>query len=159
MARKRPPQHRADVAGIYIPRSDSSFDQDRYDREVKRMKEEGLEINAHPIERYYAGKTRYDLDAQGELFGASVCARDYFDASKEPERWTLRRLDCVFRSTWAAVPLGPGRAFRTTWAGRSAATGWVGWRGGRCDSGVISGRRAWRAGCLSSPASRRPGGR
>lgn len=93
MARKRPPQHRADTPGIFIPKNDSSFDQDRHDRELAKLKEEGLDINLHPIERYYSGKTRYDLDAPDELFGATVCARDYFDSSKNPERWTLRRLD------------------------------------------------------------------
>lgn len=93
MARKRPPQHRADTPGIFIPKTDSSFDRDRYDRELAKMKLEGLDINLHPIERYYGGKTRYDLDAVDELFGQPVCARNYFDGSKDPERWTLRRLD------------------------------------------------------------------
>lgn len=92
MARKRPPQHRADTPGIYIPKSDSSFDVDRFEKEIARMKTDGLDINTHPIEVYYSGRTRYDLDATEVLFGGSVCARDYFDGSKEPERWTLRRL-------------------------------------------------------------------
>lgn len=93
MARKRPPQHRADIEGIFIPRSDESFDKDRHERELAKLKDEGLDIHQHPIERYYAGKTRYDLDAPDTLFGQTVCARDYFDSSKNPEKWTLRRLD------------------------------------------------------------------
>lgn len=93
MARKRPPQHRADAPGVLILRTDSSFDADRYDREIQRMRDEGLDLAQHPIERYYAGETRYDLQASDLLFGAPVCAGDYFRAAEGPERWLLRRLD------------------------------------------------------------------
>lgn len=83
MARKRPPQHRADVPGVFIPRSDSSFDRDRYDREIELMKAEGKDIGQHPVEQYYSGVTRYDLQAG---------AQEYFTRD-EPERCILRRLD------------------------------------------------------------------
>jgi hypothetical protein len=92
MARKRPPQHRADVPGIFIPRNDSSFDKDRADKEIQRMKDEGLDVNQHPIERYYSGETRYDLQAVETLFGEPVTANSYF-TKDQPERFTLRRLD------------------------------------------------------------------
>lgn len=92
MARKRPPQHRADVPGVFIPRSDGAFDRDRYDREVARLEADGGDRSAHPIERYYSGETRYDLQAVEVLFGESVCAGDYF-RGEDPERFTLRRLD------------------------------------------------------------------
>jgi hypothetical protein len=36
--------------------------------------------------------------------------------------WTRFTAECVFRSTWAPVPLGSGQSFRTTWAHRSGAT-------------------------------------
>lgn len=92
MARKRPPQHRADTPGIFIPRNDSSFDRDRHDKEIARMKEEGLDIHQHPLERYYRGKTRYDLDASDLLFGVETSPRTYFNL-ESPEMWSLRRLD------------------------------------------------------------------
>lgn len=99
MARKRPPQHRADVPGVFIPKSDSSFDRDRYDREILKMKEEGHDLHLHPIERYFSGETRYDLQATEVLFGESCCASDYFKKD-EPEKFVLRRLDWA---QWHAV--------------------------------------------------------
>ncbi len=93
MARNRPPQHRADVPGVFIARTDTAFDCDRYDRELARLAEQGQDAAAHPINRYYAGKTRYDLDAVDQLFGEAVTAGSYFAATKNPERWLLRRLD------------------------------------------------------------------
>ena len=92
MARKLPPQHRSDTPGIYIPRGDSSFDKDRFDREVAQLEAAGEPKSSHPIERYYSGTTRYDLQATEILFGQQVKASDYFRSSDEPERWTLRRL-------------------------------------------------------------------
>lgn len=94
MARLKPPQHRADIPGHYIPRSDSSFDRDRYDREINSMKEGELDVNQHPIERYYSGETRYDLQAVESFMGGTCCAGDYFKIGNEPpERFFLRRLD------------------------------------------------------------------
>lgn len=57
------------------------------------MEAEGQDKAHHPIERYYAGETRYDLQAADLLFGEPVTAGSYFDSSKDPERFTLRRLD------------------------------------------------------------------
>lgn len=94
MARKiKPPQHRADAPGIFIPRGDSSFDQDRYDREIAQLEAEGGSRKDHPIERYYSGATRYDLSAQELLFGQTTTAGSYFRAEDNPEKWILRRLD------------------------------------------------------------------
>ncbi|MCY1055438.1 hypothetical protein [Nannocystis sp. SCPEA4] len=90
MARKLPPQHRADVAGIYIPANDTSIDKDRFYSELERMKAEGLDPEEHPIRRYYRGLTRFDLQAQDMLFGQPVKAGDYF--GPDAERWVLRRL-------------------------------------------------------------------
>ena len=42
MARKRPPQHRADTPGIFIPKNDSSFNLDRYEKELEKMKHDQL---------------------------------------------------------------------------------------------------------------------
>ena len=92
MARKRPPQHRADIEGTFILKTDSSFDRDRDDKELAKMEAEGVDIASHPIERYYAGATRYDLQATDLLFGEPVCAGDYFKMD-DPERFILRRLD------------------------------------------------------------------
>ena len=89
--RKRPPQHRADAPGVFIPRTDESFDRDRYDAEIRKMREAKLPIADHPIERYYSGRTRYDLDASDLLFGQEVTARGYF-SREAPEMFVLRRL-------------------------------------------------------------------
>lgn len=91
MARLYVPQHRADVPGVWIARSDTAFDQDRFEREVARMQEAGLDPAEHPINRYYAGKTRYDLAALDTLFGEQVSAGAYYKA--DAERFILRRLD------------------------------------------------------------------
>lgn len=99
MARRRPPQHRADTPGTFIPRNDSSFDKDRFDKEIAKLDAEGGDKGSHPIERYYSGETRYDLQATEVLFGEGVCAGDYFK-KEDPERFTLRRLDW---SQWHAV--------------------------------------------------------
>lgn len=93
MARSLPPQHRADIPGVWIARNDSSLDHDRLDRELAEMERQGLDPQAHPINRYYAGATRYDLQAADQLFGQAVTAGAYFDPAKNPERFVLRRLD------------------------------------------------------------------
>jgi hypothetical protein len=93
MARNRPPQHRADTPGIWIARTDSSFDRDRFDRELLELAAQDLDPATHPVSRYYAGDTRFDLQAADRLFDQAVTAGAYFDASKEPERFILRRLD------------------------------------------------------------------
>jgi len=93
MARKLPPQHRADTPGTYIPRGDSAFDRDRYDREIAQLEEAGEPRSSHPIERYYSGATRYDLQATEILFGQKVSPADYYNfRDDQPEKWILRRL-------------------------------------------------------------------
>ena len=88
--RSRPPQHRADTPGIFIPADDLSFSRERYETELEKMRAEGLDPADHPVARYYSGKTRYDLQAQDVLFGQPCRAGDYF--GPDAERWTLRRL-------------------------------------------------------------------
>lgn len=91
MARKpRPPQHRADAPGVFIPAEDLSFSRERYEREIERMKEEGLDPDDHPVRRYYRYLTRLDLQADDTLFGQPTRAGDYF--GPDAERWTIRRL-------------------------------------------------------------------
>ena len=47
----------------------------------------------HPVERYWQGSTRYDLDAKETLKdGAVVTARQYLIEAKKPDRYFLRRL-------------------------------------------------------------------
>lgn len=92
MARKIPPQHRADTPGVFIARNDSSFDADRVARELLLMGEQGIDAALHPVERYYAGATRYDLQAPDMVLGQVVRAADYFRRDT-PEEFVLRRLD------------------------------------------------------------------
>lgn len=88
--RKRPPQHRVDAPGYFIPATDLSFDKERYEKEIQKMKEEGEDIESHPIRIYYSGKSRWDLEASGNVLGKVVKASEYFGS--DCERWKLRRL-------------------------------------------------------------------
>lgn len=93
MALKRPPNHRIDAPIIFVHDSDSAWDNERVVAEQKRLREAGLDPKMHPVARYQGGFTRYDLSADTVLFGASVTVADYLDDSKQPTKWTLRRLE------------------------------------------------------------------
>jgi hypothetical protein len=72
-----PPLHRIDSTPIYIFEDDDAWEHDRIGEEI------GAEVNLdHPLVRYYAGLTRYDLDT----------VRDYFDRDKRPAMFVLKRL-------------------------------------------------------------------
>lgn len=92
MAIKRPPQHRIDAPIIYIHDSDTAWDNDRVTAEQKQLREKDLDPRMHPVARYQGGFTRYDLGAETSLLGQSVTVADYLDESKQPTKWTLRRL-------------------------------------------------------------------
>lgn len=61
MALKRPPSHRLDHVPIFISQTDSAWDRDRIEAELKDLGKEAR--FDHPVIRYYEGKTRYDLRA------------------------------------------------------------------------------------------------
>lgn len=73
----RPPQHRADALGRYVHALDDAWDRERLDAEAARG-------DGHPFVRYVAGKTRFDLSAEG--------VRDYLRPGATPMVFVLRRL-------------------------------------------------------------------
>ena len=103
MARLRPPQYPVDETEIeYIPQDDGAWDKARVEAEMNRMNESAW--GDHPWFRYFSGEDRYSLTAPstfvlgpetkgGEPEKITATIGDYLDRSKDPEIWTLRRID------------------------------------------------------------------
>ncbi len=89
MALRRPPQYRADARPLFIARTDSAWDDERITREREAAKKAGGP--RHPVDAYYSGETRYDLDAVSTVDGQAVTVRDYLRAGATPTVFTLRR--------------------------------------------------------------------
>lgn len=78
----------------FIPSGDSAWDEERIIRESKAMGKDDTDPDkGHPFWRYQAGRTRFDLEADG--------IRDYIDFAKAPETWLFRRLPWEDRETIA----------------------------------------------------------
>lgn len=110
MIKLRPPQHRIDGAALYASSTDSAWDLDKVRAErvawVDRAREEKLasgdeqpltaeEIAAavarSPVERFFAGKTRYQIGADDwGADGKPTTARDFLKG--KPAEFGLRRL-------------------------------------------------------------------
>lgn len=89
----RPPQHRIDAPALYVAKSDD-WDFDRIDRERK-------EHGEHPVDRYWRGDTRFDLDARETYAGAEVAPRDYLGGDYTV--FHLRRLDSESQALCADI--------------------------------------------------------
>lgn len=101
----RPPHYSADKPGSYVYRNDDALDRERYERELSEMgaaaearlkADPGADISdlfpgKHPLEMWWTGVGRYDLDAVGYFMGAPVRIGDYFSKGK-PTIFQLRRL-------------------------------------------------------------------
>lgn len=93
---KRPPQHQIDATGVWFSIEDDGLDIPRIEREKAELIKAGRPPGEHPIDRYLAGATRYDLDAPLELPAADdaetkpVNVRDYITGSLT--LFTLKRL-------------------------------------------------------------------
>jgi hypothetical protein len=101
----RPPHYAADKPGHYVYRGDDSIDRERYDRELAEMgaaaearltAAPGADVRdllpgEHPLERYWTGAHRFDLDAVDYFLGKPVTIRDYFSKGK-PAIFVFRRL-------------------------------------------------------------------
>jgi len=103
----RPPHYAADKPGHYIARTDDALDTERYHAELEAMgaelakrleadpdldvKATGLLVTDHPLNRYWSGAHRFDLDAVDYFMGAPVKIRDYFNKG-EPQVVVFRRL-------------------------------------------------------------------
>ncbi len=94
-----PPQHRIDHQPIYISREDQSWEIEKVIEEQeeieKKYADDPIDYEApdarekiidrlHPFEHYYAGLSRYDLDANN--------LRDYLDKANPPVMFKFRRL-------------------------------------------------------------------
>jgi hypothetical protein len=82
-----PPQHSATAKPRYVAKDDPAWDE-RFIAEVAQLKEGEV----HPLGSYFAGLTRFDLDASGKLGDLVVTPREYLTADKTPVVYTLRRL-------------------------------------------------------------------
>lgn len=106
----KPPQHTIDHTPIYVSVHDPAWDSDRIMRECvtlaknqarEKAARDGVEFDEtkkhegvlgdHPVfGPYLRGETRYDLDAEGAVLGATVKVRDYLTGV--PTEFRLRRL-------------------------------------------------------------------
>lgn len=88
MAKVSPPQHRVDAKPVLIPRTDPAWDHDRIDQEKESLEDP----SEHPVEQYWAGDTRYDLEATHSMLGRTVQITDYLKDGVQPTRIHLRRI-------------------------------------------------------------------
>lgn len=101
----RPPHYAADKPGHYVYRGDDSIDRERVERELAemgaaaeaRLKDDpnadvtDLLPHMHPLERWFTGVGRFDMDAIDYLQGKPVTIRSYFSKGK-PVIFVLKRL-------------------------------------------------------------------
>lgn len=104
-----PPQHSITAAIRYIP--SAAFDISRVSKERASMPRDG---DHHPVVLYFAGESRYDLDAPYPVGDDLVSARDYLLPDHTCPEWELRRLRMaqVARCRDAGGRVGQLEAFR-----------------------------------------------
>lgn len=106
MIKRRPPQHSADATPIFIASSDDAWDKDRVARERAALPKG----DRHPLDDYYAGRTRFDLDAPLTLSGQTVTIRDYLREGAAPTVFRLRRVTGLERQQAKAAFQDKGEA-------------------------------------------------
>jgi hypothetical protein len=89
MAIRRPPQHAADAAPLFIASTDDAWDSDLIKRERADLKNHNGA--RHPIDVYYSGESRYDLDAAVPIGGQAITPRFYLRDGATPTIFRLRR--------------------------------------------------------------------
>lgn len=82
----------------------------------------GLRREDHPLEVYWRGESRYDLQAQGHLMGKPVDVRDYFNKGT-PTIFTLRRLGWQEYNRLLEIEDARSRLFSFARAGVTAICG------------------------------------
>jgi hypothetical protein len=106
-----PPQHNVTAPTRFIPRTDPAWDLDKALAELDGLA--GPDRDSHPMVKYFAAESRYDLDAPGvvierDLEGAAVhvhrIPREYLKPDSKPVTWTLRRLKLTQQSQLADAP-------------------------------------------------------
>lgn len=65
----RPPQHRADAPIVFVHPKDPAWKNDEIEKDLKAWKESGQAVSAHPVVRYRAGHTRYDISLVQQYLG------------------------------------------------------------------------------------------
>lgn len=89
---------------LLVARLDDAWDHERIEAGGRELKD-GEE---HPVERYWAGLTRFDIDAPHTLGGVVVTARQYLRDDATPTVARLRRVSGVERekalSVWEDLP-------------------------------------------------------
>lgn len=85
-----PPQHSITATIRYLPRA--AFDLDRASEERATMPDAG---DGHPVVLYFAGETRYDLDAPAHVGDEVRCARDYLRPAHGCPEWEGQRIRIV----------------------------------------------------------------
>lgn len=117
MIKLKPPTHSIDGLAVFISATDPAWDIDRLkaerdahvavalaekrdaapeaDRDAVELTVAEMQaaIARAPVERYYAGKTRFQLDAPDwAADGSPTTARNYLKAGEKPAEFGLRRL-------------------------------------------------------------------
>lgn len=117
---KQPPEHAADATPLYIAEFDDALDEDRIAKERKALKKG----EAHCVDRYYRGETRYDLDAPHTVGGITTCMRDYVRHDAKPTVFKLRRVSGVLYEQTMAVIAADGDPEKKTDPGDRVAALW-----------------------------------
>jgi len=84
-----PPQHTPDHEPVFIWRQDPAWDMDRIGRETAEQRLSDASWT-HPIDHYFSGASRLDLDAVGKVGAEQVTARQYLRG--KATEFVLRRL-------------------------------------------------------------------
>lgn len=106
-----PPQHRAGAKHIYVWDADPAWDLDKIESDRKAIddaEQGGLE---HPVEKYYTGESRYDIDAEYQAPDGPKTARSYLKGT--PTEFELRPLEMrEFYEVRGLLALGPSNAWK-----------------------------------------------
>jgi hypothetical protein len=115
MALRRPPQHAADAAPIFIAPTDDAWDIERIKRERAALKNDNAEVR-DAVALYYSGETRYDLDAPVTIGGQIVTPRHYLREGSTPTVFHLRRdAPTALKRAQALAVFGDLRAREAAW--------------------------------------------
>lgn len=78
-----PVQFKIDSKCVYVSPHDSAWDIDRFEKEEKKSKKKKKELKEyHPLNLYFSGLTRFDIEM----------VKEYLDMSKNPFIFRFRRL-------------------------------------------------------------------
>lgn len=125
MIKIKPPTHTVDGLAVYVSLRDPAWDlpllEVEREAQIARALKDGhiaadlppadraRAIALAPVERYYAGKTRFQLDAADwGAHGAPITARDFLKPGETPALFGLRRLG--FRAYQALTEIADSRA-------------------------------------------------